>query len=112
MQSHWTHHVVEASFHSAVLLNVEQSTTTGHSCCHWLHPLALLSCRMAHEIKGVRGRSMQAVAAAVLFCGCRQERQARTFKVGHAVASRLQLGRPCFKLFLMLTCPSEQHTVL
>eukprot|EP00891_Asterochloris_glomerata_P002256 jgi/Astpho2/2256/e_gw1.00040.97.1_t len=52
--------------------------------------------RMAHEIKGVRGRSMQAVAAAVLFCGCRQERQARTFKEIEAAvpdASKKDIGR-------------------
>ena len=66
----------------------------------------LMLCRMAHEIKGVRGRSMQAVAAAVLFCGCRQERQARTFKVRPCCvqdACRLATSRQV----LMLTRPGE-----
>lgn len=77
-----------------MLFQVEQRIPFGHFCCYQLHPLALLPCRMAHEIKGVRGRSMQAVAAAVLFCGCRQERQARTFKVGSCCLPRTHAGLP------------------
>ena len=37
--------------------------------------------KLVYEKKGARGRGIAAVAAAVLFCACRQEDVPRTFKV-------------------------------
>ena len=37
--------------------------------------------KLVYESKGARGRGLAAVAAAVLFCACRQEGLPRTFKV-------------------------------
>ena len=37
--------------------------------------------KLVYEKKGARGRGLAAVAAAVLYCACRQEGLARTFKV-------------------------------
>ena len=53
--------------------------------------------KLVYESKGARGRGLAAVAAAVLFCACRQEGLPRTFKVHPACCHRASTCELCWQ---------------
>ncbi len=53
--------------------------------------------KLVYESKGARGRGLAAVAAAVLFCACRQEGLPRTFKVHPVCCHRASTCELCWQ---------------